>query len=516
MFMHKQLLATKFYVPVASGTLIARPRLSALLAESQKYSLTLISAPAGFGKTMLLSTWAQSLPTSNTHVVWVSLDEEDNEPQLFWTYVLTALNRQEPERFAALLELLQSPQCPPLKSILTALINLLAESMEHFVLILDDYQAITEQQVHTTISYLVEHLPLQLQIILATRVDPPLPFLQLRVRRRMLEVRTEQLRCTAEETKAFFDKVMDIKLPDETIEQVRSRTEGWFVGLQLLGLSLRGGANPVNLLQEASGNQRYILDYLTEEVLRRQPQDVQTFLLSTCILERLSASLCDAVTEQIDSQEMLEYLEQANVFVVSLDSKRQWYRYHALFAEALHERLEQTQPDVMLALHHRASLWYAKHDRTTQAILHAFSAKEWQWAADLIERKSLQLMFLTWGAGHHTMVIFQEWIKQLPAEVMYSQPRLCLACSQLLWAVAPQTTVEAWLNAAEATLTASLMTQTHEDASSTMLTPQARQDLENRLGEVITFRAVVQGHQEDGLAVFPLCQQALTLRWSPL
>jgi LuxR family maltose regulon positive regulatory protein len=215
------------------------------------------------------------------------------------------------------------------------------------------------------------------------------------------------------------------------------------VGLQLLAFSLQAGANPATLLEEVSGKQRYILDYLTEVVLGQQPQEVQTFLLSTCILERLTASLCDAVMKQTNNQQMLQRLEQANVFVVALDSKRQWYRYHALFAEALRERLEQTQPDLMLALHHRASLWYAKHDRTTQAILHAFKAREWQWAADLIEHKSLQLMFLTWGAGHHTMVLLQEWIKQLPAEVMYSQPRLCLACSQLLWAVAPQTTVEA-------------------------------------------------------------------------
>ncbi|HEX3643143.1 MAG TPA: LuxR C-terminal-related transcriptional regulator, partial [Ktedonobacteraceae bacterium] len=321
----------------------------------------------------------------------------------------------------------------------------------------------------------------------------------------------DRLRCTAKETRAFFDEAMDIQLPDETIQQVTDRTEGWLVGLQLLGLSLPERADPLSLLKEVRGDQRYILDYLTEEVLRRQPQEVQTFLLCTSILEQLNASLCDAVMEQHGSQQMLQRLEQTNLFVVSLDSKRVWYRYHALFAEALRYQLEQTYGDLVLTLHHRASLWYAKHDRTTQAILHAFCAKEWYWAADLIERKSLQLMTLMWGASHRAMVILQEWIKQLPAEVMYSRSRLCLACCQLLWAVAPQTTLEAWLDAAEAALTASLMTQTHEDASSTMLTPQARQDLENRLGEVITFRAVVRGHQEDSLAVFPLCQQALAL-----
>ncbi|HEX3642308.1 MAG TPA: AAA family ATPase, partial [Ktedonobacteraceae bacterium] len=510
-FIQSQLVATKFFVPVAPGTLISRPRLTALLAKSLKYPLTLVSAPAGFGKTTLLAAWVQSLRASHTQIAWVSLDEEDNEPVLFWTYVLSALDTDLQERFTPLLKSLQSPQAPPLKYILTALINLLSESSEHFLLILDDFHLITEEQIHTSLSYLVEHLPAQMHIILATRTDPPLPLPQLRARGQVLEVGMDQLRCTAEETKAFFKEVMNTQLPDETIQEVKARTEGWLVGLQLLALSRRGHADPATLLEEVSGDQRYILDFLTEEVLGRQPQDMQTFLLSTCILERLNASLCDAMMEQSGSQHMLESLEHANLFVVTLDSRRQWYRYHALFAQALQHQLEQTHADLVPILHYRASLWYAQHGQTTQAILHAFRAKEWQWAADLIERESLQLMTLMWGAGHRAMVTLQEWIKQLPAEVMYSRPRLCLACCQLLWAVAPQTRLEAWLDAAEATLTASLMTQTQEDASPTMLAPQARQELENHLGEVIAFRAVIRGHEEDGEAILPLCQQALAL-----
>ncbi|HEY4032438.1 MAG TPA: hypothetical protein VGL94_00560 [Ktedonobacteraceae bacterium] len=228
---------------------------------------------------------------------------------------------------------------------------------------------------------------------------------------------------------------------------------------------------PRTLLEEVSGDQRYILDYLTEEVLRRQPQDVQTFLLSTCILDRFTASLCDAVLEPTDSQRMLEQLEQANLFVVSLDSKRHWYRYHALFAEALRSQLKWTQSDWVSTLHYRASIWYAQHDQTTEAILHAFRAHQWQWAADLIERKSLQLMTLTWGAGQRAMVMLQGWIEQLPVAVMHSRPRLCLACSQLLWAVAPHTMLEAWLDVAETVLTASLMAQTHGEVSPAMLVP---------------------------------------------
>src|SRR5258708_2351501 len=337
-----QLLATKFFVPVASHTLIRRPRLTALLEESLKHPLTLISAPAGFGKTMLLSAWVQSLPASNPLVAWVSLDEEDNDLQQFWTYVISALDQQRPELFTPLLKYLQSPQAPPLMQVLTLLINLLMDSTEHFVLILDDYHVITEQQIHTTLSYLVGHLPAQLHIILATRTDPPLPLSMLRARQQLLEVRTDQLRCTLEETGAFFHEVVGIQLPYDITQELTVRTEGWLVGLHLLGLSLPEQADPVILLEETSGDQRYILDYLIEVVLRQQPQDVQMFLLCTCILDRLNASLCDVVIEQAGSQQMLQRLDQTNLFVISLDNKREWYRYHALFAEALRYRLQHT------------------------------------------------------------------------------------------------------------------------------------------------------------------------------
>src|ERR1700704_1866711 len=275
MVIQSQLLATKFFVPMTSGTLISRPRLSVLLDESLKYPLTLVSAPAGFGKTMLLSCWAQSLPANHPLVAWVSLDEEDNDPRLFWTYVLSALDQQQPERFTPLFKYLQSPEAPPLIYVLNALCNLVLDSQEHFVLILDDYHLITEQQIHATLSYLVEHLSLHLHIILVTRADPALPL--QRAGHRVLEIRTEQLRCTTEEAKAFFKQAKGIHLPDETIKAVNARTEGWLVGLQLLALSLQAGANPATLLQEVCGKQHYILDYLTEVVLGQQPQETQTF-----------------------------------------------------------------------------------------------------------------------------------------------------------------------------------------------------------------------------------------------
>ncbi len=528
-----QLLATKFFMPVALHPLIPRPRLAALLDESLKHPFTLISAPPGFGKTTALSVWAQSLPANNPVVAWVSLDEGDNEPLVFWTNIITALDKQRGQRFTPLLAYLQSSQAPPLKYALTAFINLLVNSAEHFVLILDDYHLITEPQVHTSLLYILEHFPPQIHIILATRADPSLPLSLLRSRGQMREVRTNQLRCTAEETKAFFQNVVGLQFAEETILDITTRTEGWLVGLRLLALSLPEGANPVTLLQEASGDQHYILDFLTEQVLQQQPQDVQTFLLSTCILDRLNASLCDAVMEQGGSQQMLEQLLRANLFVESLDSMHQCYRYHALFAQALRFRLEQTSSDLVPTLHHRASLWYAQqsqgtttlpcecqtlscqgiwytqHDQTTAAVLHALSAHQWQWAADLIE--GLPVTALTWGASQHTLVLLRHWLEQLPAEIVHSRPRLCLACAQLLWGIAPHTELQIWLDAAEATLTTLLTRHLRADATPPIPISQVQQEQENLLGEVIAFRALLKSHEEDSPATLALCQQALAL-----
>jgi len=503
--LENQLLATQFYVPITLGSLISRPRLTGLLNESLKYPLTLVSAPAGFGKTTLLASWSQSLPASYPRVAWVSLEEEDNEPRLFWACVLTALNRQQPECFTSLLMQLQSPQSPPLNTLLAEVVNLLVEQTDHFLLILDDYQVITEQRVHMSLAYLIEYLPAQLRIILATRADPPLPLSLLRSRKQALEVRTDQLRCTVEETKSFLHEVIGTQLPHETIQQIRSRTEGWLVGLQLLRLSLPEQADPLSLLKEVSGDQRYILDYLTEEVLQRQPQEVRTFLLSTSILGQLSASLCDAVMQQQGSQQMLQRLEQSNVFVVSLDSKRQWYRYHALFAEALRHWLEQGHGDVVPILHHRASRWYAEHHQTTEAILHGLYAKEWHWAADLIEQKSFSLLSLTWGASPYMLIMLQQWLEQLPAGIVGSRPYLCLVCAQFLWAVAQPSMLEGWLDAAEACLRASFVRSSDEEDV------QVSQEQANLLGAVISWRAFLEGLQKNAEATLSLCQQALSL-----
>jgi LuxR family maltose regulon positive regulatory protein len=503
----QQLLATKFFLPTAPRTLIPRPRLHALLDNALKHSFTLVSAPAGFGKTTLLSTWAQSLAVPNTRVCWLSLDEEDNAPYLFWTYVLSALESQDSLSFGSLLLQLQSSSPPPLKFLPAQLINLLTESTHRFVLILDDYHLITEEQVHTTLASLVEHLPAQLHLILSTRADPSLPLPLLRAQRRAWEIRAEQLCCTTEETGAFFQRVVGLRLPGQILQEVKSRTEGWLVGLQLLALSLpEHGVDPLMLLQQVSGDYRYILDYLTEVVLHKQSPEVQRFLLCTSILERLSASLCDTVMEQTKSQAVLEYLERANLFVVALDSRRQWYRYHALFAQALSHQLEQNHADLVPILHDRASRWYAQHQQTTLAILHAFKAYQWQWAADLIEEAYPPLVSFTWGADRYTLVQFRQWIEQLPAEILASRPHLCVACVHLLWTITPHALLYRWLDLAETALRASL---TAAEASQESLSAQELQEQRDLLGKVLTLRAYLWSYLADGETAFTFYELAL-------
>jgi LuxR family maltose regulon positive regulatory protein len=502
--LHEQLLATKFFIPSSSQALILRPRLLELLMKSLKCPLTLVSAPAGFGKTTLLSNWVHSLSPERARVAWVSVDEGDNEPVLFWRYVLTALDRALPGLCTELVTYLQTQQAPPLRSVLQALLNRLAEEHEQFILILNDYHLITEQAIHTTLTYLLEHLPPQLHLILATRADPPLPLSLLRARGHLLEVRTDDLRCTPQEVVTFLEQTASSPLPRDLIERVASRTEGWLVGLHLVALSLRGRGASSNLLEEASGSQRYVFDYLIEEVFGRQSAAVQTFLLSTSILTQLCAPLCDAILEQSGSQQMLEQLERTNLFLVSLDGQRQWYRYHALFAEALRHRLEQTQPIIIPGLHYRASQWYARQGRINEAISHAITAQQWLWAADLIEQAYPRI----WGNSDHARL--RRWLEQLPAEVLRSRPRLCLAYAKTVFMGASYATIERWLDDAETALQDAFPTPANGMAEAGVQLPSAQDEREKLLGEIAAQRAIITGYWlGQGHATLTFCQQAL-------
>ena len=499
-----QLLATKFFIPSSSHALILRPHLLKLLMKSLECPLTLVSAPAGFGKTTLLSNWVHSLPPERPRVAWVSVDEGDTEPVLFWRYVLTALDRALPGLCAELVAYLHTQQAPPLRSVLQALINRLAAQTEQFLLILDDYHLLTAQAIHTTLTYLLEHLPPQLHLILATRADPPLPLSLLRARGHLLELRTGDLRCTPEEVVTFLKQTASSQLSENVVERVASRTEGWLVGLHLVALSLQGRGAAGSLLEEASGSQRYIFDYLIEEVFGRQSAAVQTFLLSTSVLTQLCAPLCDAILQQSGSQQVLEQLERANLFLVSLDGQRQWYRYHALFAEALRHRLEQTQPAIVPSLHFRASQWYARQGRLHEALSHAITAQEWPWAADLIEQAYPRI----WGNSDHARL--RRWLEQLPADAIRSRPRLCLAYAKTLFMVSSNPTMQRWLDDAETALRGTLSALTNETAEAGAPLPSAQDKRENLLGEIAAQRAIMTGYYlGQGDATLAFCQQAL-------
>jgi LuxR family maltose regulon positive regulatory protein len=418
-----ELLATKSFVPVSPHALISRPRLSALLDAGLQRQLTLVSAPAGFGKTTLLSTWAKSHAADNPHVAWVTLDEGDNAPRRFWAYVLTALDRCEPGTSVQALQLLHAHDEPPLEEALTALINRLSDVTSLWALILDDYQVINEPAIQRQLSFLVEHLPPQVHVMLATRTDPPLPLSRWRVRDQLLEVRTDQLRATEEETGALLHQLVGITLENSLLQEITARTEGWLAGLRLVGLALQGCADPTCMLEGARGSERYIQDYVTEEVLRQQEPAMYTFLLRTSILSQLTAPLCDAVLEPVegqeDSQQVLEELERTNVFLVPLDRQRRWYRYHSLFAEALRTRLEQVSGEEVRTLYLRASRWYEQEGNIAEAVQHALRAHAWERAADLIESMSQKRS----GETSESQMV-AHWVEQLPADVVCTRPQI--------------------------------------------------------------------------------------------
>ncbi len=367
-----QLLATKLHVPHPRPHLVHRPRLIQRLDQGMERALTLISAPVGFGKSTLLSDW---LASGTIPVAWLSLDPQDNEPRRFLSYLLAALQTYDSHLAATRQVLYDTLQPPSLEAILTVLINELqmrrTDAQEHFVLVLDNYQVITDQSIHYALSFLLGHLPPQMHLILATREDPPLPLAQLRGRDDLLELRAADLRFIQEEANTFLIDMMGLLLSKEEAEFLLARTEGWITGLQLAAFSLQGRDDPEAFITAFSGSHHYVVDYLLEEVLNRQSEGVQNFLLQTCILDQLSAPLCDAVLGSPGSQALLDFLERANLFLVPLDDERHWYRYNRLFAEALHQLLRQTAPELVPALHLRASRWYEQQGLFADAAFHA-------------------------------------------------------------------------------------------------------------------------------------------------
>jgi LuxR family maltose regulon positive regulatory protein len=423
------LLTTKLRAPRVRPNLVARPRLRDVLAAGEGSALTLVSAPAGFGKTTLLGEWSSDHSEGGERsVAWLSLDETDNDPVRFLTYLVSALRTVEEGIGEGVLASLRSPQPPPIKAAVGALVNELAELPREITVVLDDYHLISSEPVHDATSFLLEHLSENAHLVVSGRMDPPLPLSKLRARNQMTEIRAADLRFTTEEATAFLGDVMGLALSAADVSALEEVTEGWVAALQLAAISMRHREDVSGFVEAFSGSNRHVLDFLAEEVLERQPRDVSGFLLTTSVLESMSAPLCDALTGCNDGQGMLERLERENLFVVPLDDERRWYRYHHLFADVLRSRLQREQPERIRELHRRAAAWYERNGWSSEAVRHALAAQEHDRAADLVEDVARKM----WNRGE--VMTLLGWLEALPEETKRRRPQLLLQyAAALLW-----------------------------------------------------------------------------------
>ncbi|MCB0171637.1 MAG: hypothetical protein KDJ97_13885 [Anaerolineae bacterium] len=429
--MTSPIILSKIQPPPTRPDLIIRPQLLEWLQTGISRRLTLVSAPAGFGKTTLISSWLDTLEQSKASpaIAWVSLDEGDNAPVRFWTYTLAALHTVQPEVGQTAQELLNGSELPSFEIILTALLNDIQArlpTIQRIILIFDDYHIIEDQTIHEWVTFLLEHLPPQLHLVIISRSDPPLPIARLRARNQLTELRTDDLRFTPAEAAAFLNQAMGLQLSAENISALEARTEGWIAGLQLAALSLQGREDIEGFIANFTGSHQYVLDYLVQEVFEQQPQTVQRFLLQTSILDQLSGPLCDAVTGDHNGQSMLEHLAAVNLFVRSLDDRRQWYRYHRLFLDLLRHKLQQTGIDVD-ELNRRASHWYEQEGSTDQAIHYALAAHDYDHAGDLIVQ-NIKDIFIQ---GKKALLL--TWLEMMPPSWLHAHPLVCLAYAWVLF-----------------------------------------------------------------------------------
>lgn len=435
------LLATKFHIPTAPAGFVRRPRLAGVLDGVVDVALTLVCAPAGYGKTTLLADWSrrQELP-----VAWLSVDAHDNDPTRFWRHASGALEHVRPGVADAVASLLNdSPAGPAIfEGVVAEIADALVTGRRDVVWVVDDYHAIEADSVHASLRLLLDHPPPDLRVILASRTDPPLPLARWRARGRMRELRVGELRFTAEEAAAMLRAAAPIELAGEAVGALVARTEGWAAGLQLAGLSLRDRADVPGFVESFSGSHRYVLDYLAEEVLDHLDRSTREFLLDTCVLDRLSGPLCDALTGRSDSQQTLETIEAANLFLEPLDDVRGWWRYHQLFADLLQNRSRQQRPERYRELHRDAASWHEQHGPPEAAVHHALASGDAVWAAELIERYTDDLLFSS------EVVTLRRWIESLPDDVAATRPLILLARTRY----APFDEAERLLDAAERTI----------------------------------------------------------------
>jgi LuxR family maltose regulon positive regulatory protein len=492
-----ELLSTKLVAPRLHAPFVPRKRLLARLDAGLDQKATLISAPAGFGKTRLMSEWIAGYNQRNASpsIAWVALDEGDNDPVRFWRYVLTACQKFDPQVSALALDLLNNSPQPPFEVLLTQFINEAALLPNKLILILEDFHVITSQQVHETLTLFIDHLPTTLHLVLITRSDPPLPLARLRAHSELNELRTADLRFTLEETQAFLQMAVPVSLSRQVVIRLAERTEGWAAGLHLVALALQGVKGQAKIeryLTSFTGSHRPILEYLVADVFSAQPDDIKEFLLKTCILSTLTGPLCDAVTGREDSALILDQLERANLFLMPLESVERWYRYHALFAEAMQHYAQQRLGEKRLCeLAQKANLWYEEHDMLAEAIEASLYAQDYPRAADLIEQIIAPRLVQN---EYHTL---RRWMEQLPEEVLKTHPGVCMPFATAILFTSNRHSPE---------------TKAHLQTPLRISEQHYRQEEnQHRLGEVLAFHSMVDWLQRDFQSCFSFAKQALAL-----
>ena len=498
------LLETKLHVPRLRRALVARTRLSERLSRGTESALTLVSAPAGFGKTTLLTGWLAAAPADRRSAAWLSLDQPDNDPARFWTYLIAAQQSAAPGVGEGAVSLLHSPQAP-IEAVLATLLNDLSAISNDVVLVLDDYHVIDSRDIQDGMIFLLEHLPPQVHLVIASRADPALPLPRLRARGELVEIRAADLRFTPDEAAEYLNQKMGLALTAEDVSALEGRTEGWIAALQLAALSLQGRDDVAGFIDSFAGDDRYIVDYLVEEVLQRQPESVRSFLLKTSILSRLTGPLCDAVTGQDGGKATLDALDRGNLFLVQLDDRRQWYRYQHLFADVLRAHLEDEQPDRVRELHLRASDWYERNDERSEAIRHALAAEDFARAADLVE---LAIPAMRMSRQEATL---RRWLDALPPEVVRIRPVLSVGYAGAMLLVGELDGVEARLRDAERWLDTTSGTTEGPDASSAEMVVVDHEEFLSLPGTIELYRAAQALARGDVPGTVRHAQRALDL-----
>ena len=477
------ILSTKLYIPRAHSNRVARPRLIDRMNESMQRPLALVCAPAGYGKTTLLSEW---IPQYEHCVTWLSLDEADNDPARFWRHFLAALQTLDPKLFKGAQQSLDGSQIRPIEAVLTLTINEIASLDYRFTHVFDDFHLIDNLAINDGLSFLIEHLPPNLNLVITSRSDPILPLARWRTRGQMTEIRSADLRFTREESSAFFNQVMQLDLSEADVAVLDGRAEGWISGLRLAALSLKDHEDRSKFIAAFAGSHRFIIDYLIDEVLTRQPEHVRAFLLATSILDQMCGPLCDAITNGRNGQAILESLEQSNLFVVPLDDHRGWYRYHHLFGEVLRSHLRATGDDRRAELHVKAAKWFEYNGLVAEAIQHALAAKDWDRAVHLIMDVADTIAFT-----HGQFRTVLNWLQSLPESVIQSKPRLSLIRAWMLLNAGSSEVVEENLLIGERALSV------QEPAQQLLLQ-----------GEITALRAMLASYRREISRTIELCRLA--------